>query len=436
MATTTIEHPSHEKKSHVLLYASVVIVVGVLGTTLGQPQVLGRIPIQNLLKNELHVERSANAFFFLAMGLAWYFKPLFGIVTDAFPLFGSRRKSYMIIAATLATLAWGALYFTPHQYYRLLWVCIAINLFMMCTSTVVGGYMVETAQAISGSGRLTSVRNFVEQFSYIITGPTAGYFGSIAFGFTTIACGGVVFLVVPAAVWFLYEQRKKMDRQQLLSNAGKQLVRIATAKTMWAAAGFMALFYTAPGLATAVFYKQQNDLHLNTQGQGFLTFLSGVCGVLAATLYGVYGAKRFTLRTLLLWCVAFGTAANLGYLFYTSVGHARIIESFNGFGYTLAEVAMMDLAVRATPSGSEGLGFSLMMSVRNFCLFGSDWFGSKLLDAYHLQFNTLVVANAVMSALIVPLVLLLPAVIVMTKDQEGSNGAVDLAVAPVRAVQE
>ena len=436
MATVALPQAPQEKSSRALFYASVVIVVGVLGTTLGQPQVLGRIPIQNLLKNELHVDRAANAFFFLAMGLAWYLKPIFGIITDAFPLFGSRRKSYMIIGATLATLAWGVLYFTPHQYYRLLWVCVAINLFMMCTSTVVGGYMVETAQAVSGSGRLTSVRNFVEQFSYIITGPTAGYFGSIAFGFTAIACGGVVFLVVPGALWFLYEQRKKMDRQQLLENAGKQLVKIATAKTMWAAAGFMALFYTAPGLATAVFYKQQNDLHLNTQGQGFLTFLSGVCGVLAATLYGLYGAKRYTLRTLLLWCVAFGTAANLGYLFYTSVGNARIIDSFNGFGYTLAEVAMMDLAVRATPSGSEGLGFSLMMSVRNFCLFGSDWIGSKLLDAYHIQFNTLVLANSLMSALIVPLVLLLPAIIVMTRDAEAANTDVELSAAPAHGIQE
>jgi len=198
----------------------------------------------------------------------------------------------------------------------------------------------------------------------------------------------------------------------------------------------MALFYTAPGLATAVFYKQQNDLHLNTQGQGFLTFLSGVFGVLAATLYGVYGARRFTLRTLLLWCIGFGTAANLGYLFYTSVFNARVIDSFNGFGYTLAEVAMMDLAVRATPSGSEGLGFSLMMSVRNFCLFGSDWFGSKLLDAYHMQFNTLVIANSVMSGLIVPLVLLLPAVIVLTRDAQAANGDAELAAAPARAIQE
>jgi MFS family permease len=431
MTSTTITQKPQEN-SKALLYAAIVIVVGVLGTTLAQPQVLGRIPIQNLLKNELHADRAANAAFFFWMGLAWYFKPFFGIVTDAFPLFGSRRKSYMIIGATLATLSWAALGFTPHQYNKLLWVCIILNVFMMATSTVVGGYMVETAQAISASGRLTSIRNFVEQVGYIITGPTAGFLGRIAFGFTAAACGSVMFLVVPATVWFLHEQRKKTDSKNLLNNAGKQLVNIANAKTMWAAAGLMALFYCAPGISTAVFYKQQDDLHLTTQGQGNLVFLSGLFGMLAAALYGGFASRRFSLRTLLLWCLVFGTAANLGYLFYSSLGRAEVIESFNGFGYTLAEVAMMDLAVRSTPSGSEGLGFSLMMSVRNFTLFGSDWFGSKLLDTYHLHFNTLVIANGATSFIAVPLVLLLPAVIMKTKDAAKSAPT----PAPSRAIQE
>jgi predicted MFS family arabinose efflux permease len=435
MASATIA-PNRQESRRPLVDAAIVIVFGILGTVLALPHVLGHIPLQNLLKNELHVDRAANAAFFFWITLVWYFKPLFGIVTDAFPLFGSRRKSYMIIGATLATLSWAALYFTPHQYNKLLWACIAINLFMMCTSTVVGGYMVEVAQAASGSGRLTSVRSSVEQFSILVAGPAGGFLGSIAFGWTAVACGSVMFLVVPGTVWFLHEQRKKIDTQELLDNARKQLVKIANAGTMWAATGFMALFYCAPGVQTAVFYKQQNDLHLNTQGQGFLQLLSGAFGVLAAVLYGAFACRRLTLRTLLLWCIGFGTAANLGYLFYSSVGHARIVESFNGFGYTLAEVAMMDLAVRATPSGSEGLGFSLMMSVRNLTLFGSDWFGSKLLEAYHLHFSTLVIANAATSFLAVPLVLLLPKLIVMTKDAQAANAAAELATAPARTIQE
>ena len=95
-----------------------------------------------------------------------------------------------------------------------------------------------------------------------------------------------------------------------------------------------------------------------------------------------------------------------------------MIEGFNGFGYTLAELALMDLAVRATPAGSEGLGFSLMMSVRNLALFGTDWFGSKLLDQYHVSFNSLVLANSATTLITVPLVFLLPLAIVSRKDAE------------------
>ena len=214
------------------------------------------------------------------------------------------------------------------------------------------------------------------------------------------------------------------------------MVKIVNAKTMWAAAGFMALFYCAPGISTALFYKQQNELHLTTQGQGGLVFLSGVFGVLAAILYGGLACRRIDLRTLLFISLALSVAADIGFLFYSSVGRARMIESFNGFAYTLAEVALMDLAVRATPSGSEGLGFSLMVSVRNFSLMGSDWFGSKLLDAYHLHFNTLVIANGAMTLLAIPLVLLLPLVIVKARDAQALHSEPEPLLVPVPALQD
>ncbi len=157
-----------------LVHAAIVIAVGVLATTLAQTSVLGLLPLRNLLKNELHADRTANAAFFFWAGLAWYFKPFAGIFTDAFPLFGSRRRSYILISATLAMLSWFALIVTPHEYRKLLWMSILINTFMVIASTVVGGYMVETAQAVSGSGRLTAIRNFVQQACYIVNGPAAG----------------------------------------------------------------------------------------------------------------------------------------------------------------------------------------------------------------------------------------------------------------------
>jgi len=342
-----------------LTYAALVIVAGVLATTLAQTQVLARLPLQNLLKNELHVDRTANAAFFFWAGLAWYLKPFAGVLTDALPLFGSRRKSYILISAALAALAWWALIITSHDYRNLLAVAIVINAFMVVASTAVGGYMVETAQASSGSGRLTAIRQFIQQACFVINGPAAGYLASIAFGWTAAACGGVMFLLVPVTILFL------------LANAKVQLLNIGTARTMWAAAGLMALFYVAPGFATALFYKQQNELHFSTQTQGFLQLVAGISGIAAAVGYGIL-CRRVNLRTLLVWCMLVATIANLGYLSYSSLGRAQAIEGLNGFGYTLAELALMDLAVRSTPAGSEGLGFSIMISVRNLALFGTD----------------------------------------------------------------
>jgi hypothetical protein len=73
--------------------------------------------------------------------------------------------------------------------------------------------------------------------------------------------------------------------------------------------------------------------------------------------------------------------------------------------------------------GSEGMGFSLMMSVRNLAIYGTDWFGSTLLDKYHFYFNSLVIANAATTIMTVPLVFLLPRLIVGRKDAEVYNEA-------------
>ena len=187
---------------------------------------------------------------------------------------------------------------------------------------------------------------------------------------------------------------------------------------------------------TAVFYIQQNDLHMNTQAQGFLTFLSGSAGVVAAALYGAFACRRLTLRTLLIVCLLAGAVGNFAYWFYGSVTQASIAETVNGFGYTLAEVAIMHLAVRATPAGSEALGFSLIMSVRNFCLYGGDWSGAAMIDRWHLPFHQLVAINAATTLLAVPLVLFLPKALTLARDARQSDATIDMTPPPPHGLHE
>jgi MFS family permease len=400
-----------------LTNAAILIIVGVLATTLSQPQVLARIPLTNMLKNELHVSRSSTSAFFFLMGLPWYCKPIAGIVTDAFPIFGSRRRSYLIASTLLATLSWVGLYFTPHQYNALLLMCLLLSTFMVVASTVVGGYMVEIAQASSASGRLSSIRNATSAALGIFSAPASGYLASIAFGWTAGACGAVMFLLLPATFLLLREERRRIDSAQVLANFGQQLNNIASARTLWAAAGLTLLVFIAPGFGTALFYKQQNELHMTTVAQGFLGSIAGTCALAAPFVY-IWACRRWNLRFMLWTCLAAGAATTLGFMFYSSVFNARIIEGVNAFTGTLGEVALMDLAVRATPKGSEGLGFSLMVSVRNLALFGTDLMGSLMLDKLHLPFNDLVLANAGTTAIAAALVFVLPAALVSRKDSE------------------
>jgi hypothetical protein len=70
-----------------LIPLGLIIVFGIFASTMPQPQALGKLPLQFLLKNEVNVTREQMAAFFFWCGLAWYLKPFAGILTDAFPFF-------------------------------------------------------------------------------------------------------------------------------------------------------------------------------------------------------------------------------------------------------------------------------------------------------------------------------------------------------------
>jgi hypothetical protein len=437
MALDAVQGPQTQT-NRALILAVIVVVVGVVATSLPQTQGLGLVPIKNLLKNTMHASRESTAALVFWATLPWNFKPLVGIVQDAFPVWGTRRKSYLVVGSVLSTLAWLALDFTPYAYHSVLIACFAINFAMMVTLTALGGYMVEIARASASSGRLASVRSAVEQGTYIISGVGSGYLAGINFAWTPIACGVVTFLLVPVAVWCVYEQRATAQTgAQVFKAAGGKLAQIGKARALWMAAAIALLFYFSPGIQTAQFYAQQNDLHLTTQQQGNLISMAGVFGVLGALLYGAFAAKRFMLRHLLIACIVIGASSQAAYVFYNTYSGARFIDSFNGFGYTLADLAMMHLAVRATPVGCESLGFAILMAVRNFGLFGGDWLGATLQDHFHWSFHTLAAINGAGSLLAIPLVLLIPAAVVLARDGEkadpGAAMAVDTATSKSRS---
>src|SRR5438552_3827400 len=63
-------------------------------------------PTTFLLKDYFHLEKEDVAFFFYWVTFPWNVKPLVGILTDAFPLFGTRRRHYMMLGSIAAGGMW------------------------------------------------------------------------------------------------------------------------------------------------------------------------------------------------------------------------------------------------------------------------------------------------------------------------------------------
>jgi MFS family permease len=398
-----------------LLPLGLIIVFGIFASTMPQPQALGKLPLQFLLKNDVHVTREQMAAFFFWCGLAWYLKPVAGILTDAFPFFGTRRRHYLLFSSVLTAVSWIGMNFLPHTYGSLLLGAMIVNLFMVMASTVTGAFLVEAGQRMGATGRLSALRMFVYNFCTLIQGPLGGFLSTLGFMWATGANAVFALTIFPIAYVFLREQRVAQDRSSVVfQNASQQLKTILRSKNLWLALLFIALFYFSPGFTTPLFYKQTDEMHFSKQAIGNLGVFAGGFAILAAILYSQL-IKRHPIRVLILIGIATAAAGTLLYLFYSSWMRAIFIESQNGLFFGFAEVALIDLAARATPKGCEGLGYSLILSIRNIALFGADVVGSYLAD-HKWPFTDLVFLNAGTTAIVLILVPLLPASLMHSKD--------------------
>ena len=397
----------------------IMVGLGAFVTTLAQPGVIGRLPFSLLLKNQLHFNAETLATFMFAAMFAWNIKPIAGMLSDSFPLFGTRRRHYMLLGAGLAAACWVLLGIVPKTYWSLLLAAIGANAFMVLASTVMGGLMVEAGRKYGISGRITSIRQTLQSAVSVSNGLVGGYLATMAFGWIVGIAAGLL-AVLATVTFFVLRERPAATRDlDVLQNAGRQLVTLVKSKTLWAAGVFLALVYISPGFTTPLLYMQTDTLHFTPPYIGLMETIEGVAGLIGAAIYGVI-CRRFNLRQLLTAAIAVNAVSTLLYLRYTG-GTAPVIHVLSGFAVVFSELSLMDLAVRSTPRGCESLGFSLMMSARNLALGGSDVIGSRLVDSHGWVFHQLVWLNAGTTALVLLFIPFLPRSIMSRKDGERAS---------------
>lgn len=405
-----------------------MIVVGLLTSTFVSDSRIAKLPLQHLLKVHLHVDPIHMAAFFGLTGLAWYFKPVAGLLADAVPLWGSRRRNYLVLTGLGAGACWALLGLVPRQYGPLVWTLVVANAFGVLASSVSGGLLVEAGQQRGWTGRLGTLRETIIAGTILVAQPVGGYLVGHAFGLTC-GIGAVLFLgLIPAALRLLPEREAGMA-PDVAPRATWEDIRarlrpvFVGSRALWMAVLFVFLKDLSPGfgsIGTPLYFYQTNVLHFDAVFIGWLGGVFQGAAVVGALIYGAL-CTRLPLARLLVIGIVLSVVSSLLFLGYHSRTAAVVIHAASGLLGIFVAVALMDLAARAAPRGSEAMCYSLLMSAANLGNTCADLSGSWLFVRLHQSLPPLIWISAGTTALALLALPLLPRVILQRHDLTGSE---------------
>ncbi len=373
------------------------------------------LPLKFVLKDELHLDAAQISAFFAIGIVTNYVKPLAGILTDSVPLFGTRRRHYLLLSLLLCGIGWLVLGLVPRRYGVLLATFAVTYSMVVVISTTLGGVMVETAQRFQAAGRLTAQRIAMFRVGVLAGGPLGGYLAKLPLIVALSGSAGLHFLLIPLVYRFLREPGGATVNPRVWREAGAQFQNLARNRVVLAAALMIFLIGASPGFGTPLFFHQTDTLKLTKTFLGMLSLVGAAFGILGATFYHRY-CQRLPVRTLLVISILIHGLGTLFYLLYRSQGSAIAVTALEGVTETLAMLPVYDLAARGTPRGSEALGYSVMMSVWNLTKSLSDVFGSYLFKTFGLTFAHLVWLNAGTTLLVLLAIPFLPHALLHRRD--------------------
>jgi MFS family permease len=384
-AATAADPQQRVATKNLLLFFALVYVVEGLG------QIGGLIaqPLNYYLK-EVHGWTPFQITAYLTLfTLPWIIKPVYGLISDFVPLFGYRRKSYLIIVNVAATAGylWTATLDRPGS----LMLALMITAYAMAiSSTLCGAVLVENGQRLHESGTFVNQQwlwfNIAAMAAAVLGGQLVQHLSPNS----ALHAGAAIVAVAPFAVivgsLLLIPEKKTTINIQGIKDTLAGLTASFKRRELWLIAFFIFLYYFSPGLSTPLYFQMTDRLNFSQAYIGILGSISSAGWVVGALLYRRFFGE-LTLRNLLNLSIALGTVTTAAFLLLTGETSAAVIYFCSGFSAMLATVATLTLAADYCPPRAEGFAFAVLMSIINLASSLADNVGSFLYT--HVFANTL-----------------------------------------------
>lgn len=319
---------------------------------------------------------------FLALvGVPWALKPLYGVVVDLLPIRGLRRRSWLIVATTLATLGLGWLALHPPDTTPgwALGALLVLPTFGIALGDVVtDALMVETGQPLGITSQLQSAQWTAAYSATIAIGWLVGWLtdrgqAAIAFGIAAVlslASTLVAFFVVrepPAAT----------DPPEPASLGGA--LRAATTPRILRTAAFLFLLALNP-FAALEYAHVTIDLGLSELHYGQTVSVFAAFAVVACLAYG-WVSSRVAVARLAHAALGSSVVATLALVLVSDARTDFAVSIGSSLAWTFAFLLQVDVAARLCPPRYAGTVFALLMAVSNGADSLAAWLGGSLHDA-------------------------------------------------------
>ncbi|CAK4709230.1 hypothetical protein LEN26_015152 [Aphanomyces euteiches] len=349
-----------------------------------------------LIKDVMKLQPADSQAVMTSAGIPWGIKPLYGIMSDSLPIFGYRRKSYLVIMNMVGIAAFYGLYsLTPDSPIPfLMLILVGSSMATAVSDVIIDALVVERARLDpkNGATDLQSLTWCMMSFG--------GILGSLLAGPTTSHLGpNTVFLIAsigPITLFFLscsmYEVKASVsERKSCLDTAREQIRLLCLAlrvPVVWRAALFLfSATAISPSFGQIQFYFVTEELHFSEEFLGNMGALGFVFLMVGTITYNSF-FKDVPFRTMFFFAhiglalVSFAevllvTRRNLDLGIpdkWFVIGDA-IISDIIG---RMKTMPLLVLCAKLCPKGIEGTFFALLMSITNMAWTVSSLWGATL----------------------------------------------------------
>lgn len=335
---------------------------------------LAALAIYYMLKDDLGLAPAEVSALFIAPALPWVLKPIFAFISDSYPMYGQRRKPYMIAFSFLEAVGFIMLGTFPTHIVTALISLFVISLSAAFCSAVAEALVVETTAGRTMDQSAENVSDFItaKAIGSLIVAYLSGYLLERTSKQSIFLVTSIFPLFISFITCFM-DDTSGAPSYDIRSQI-KILMEFLKQSVIWGPALYIFAYMAGPDYDDALFFYFTNKLGFSPTFMGTLRFTYGIAALVGVMMYRFF-FKRSGFRKTLMWTILIAVPIYLSPIILTTGLNRTLGISNKAFvlsgGFLIeatAEIQLLPLLVLTAsicPPGLEGSVYAMMMSVRN-----------------------------------------------------------------------